>query len=133
MIANPFTASINLLKVNADASYQGIHLATIDQDLSSNPIHAPGKTTTTSYPLVAAVDIDPKNLINFIFAAAAATGTDLGPLPPFFQQVLDLESTDTTIFAYPDDSTPPCNSGRAFDSEFRDLFWRLELLSLFVY
>lgn len=116
MIANPFTASINLLKVKADASYDGIHLATIDQDLSSNPIHAPGKVTTTSSPLIAAIDIDPKNLINFILLAARNTGTDLGPLPPFFQEVLDLPSTDTNIIPYPDDNPPPCNSERAFDT-----------------
>lgn len=116
MIANPFTASINLLKVKAEADYDGIHLATINQDLSSNPIRAPGKVTTTSYPLVAAIDIDPKNLINFILLAAKNTGTGLGPLPPFFQEVLDLPSTNTTIIPYPDDKPPPCDSGRAFDT-----------------
>lgn len=84
--------------------------------MSDDPIRAPGKQTTTSQEIDAAIDIDPKNLINFIFAAAQNTGTDLGPLPKYFNQVLALPNTDTAIEPYPDSFSPPCNSGTAFDT-----------------
>ncbi len=114
-LRNPFTASINLLKVKADASYQGIFLGEINQDLSSNPIRAPGHTTITSRYLPFNFDLDPKNLIRFVQAAAATTGTDLGPLPPLFAQVLAQASTQTTISPYPDFNPPNCRSGQQFD------------------
>ncbi|PWN53595.1 hypothetical protein IE53DRAFT_140447 [Violaceomyces palustris] len=115
MLQNPFTASINLLQVKADASYQGIFLGEINENLRKNIISAPGHTTITSYFLPFKFNLDPKTLIRFVAAAAAATGTDLGPLPPLFQQVLGQESTQTTISPYPDSSPPPCSSGKQFD------------------
>ncbi|EST10168.1 Protein of unknown function DUF3712 [Kalmanozyma brasiliensis GHG001] len=114
-LRNPFTASINLLKVKADASYQGIFLGEINQDLSSNPISAPGHTTITSRNLPFNFDLDPKNLIRFVQAAAATAGVDLGPLPPLFAQVLAQASTQTTISPYPDFNPPNCRSGNQFD------------------
>lgn len=114
-LRNPFTASINLLRVKAGASYQNITLGEINQDLSSNPIRAPGHTTITSRFLPFNFNLDPKNLIRFVQAAAAATGTDLGPLPPLFAQVLAQESTQTTVSPYPDFNPPNCVSGRQFD------------------
>lgn len=114
-LRNPFTASINLLQVKADASYQGIFLGEINENLRKNIITAPGHTTISSYELPFKFNLDPKNLIRFIEAAAAATNTDLGPLPPLFQQVLDSPSTQTTVSPYPDDSMPPCSSGQQFD------------------
>lgn len=117
-IANPFTASINIINLRADAIFQGITIGSIDQDLAAtnNIINAPGKVTTVSQQIPFNVNIDPKNLLRFILAAASTYGVSLGPLPPFFQQVLDLPSTVTTISPYPDDTAPPCNSGRAFDT-----------------
>ena len=114
-LRNPFTASINLLQVLADASYQGIFLGRIDENLRNRVITAPGRTTITSYPLPFRFNLDPKNLIRFVSAAAAATGTDLGPLPPLFDQVLASPNTDTTVSPYPDDNPPPCSSGNQFD------------------
>ncbi|SPO24995.1 probable conserved hypothetical Ustilago-specific protein [Ustilago trichophora] len=114
-LRNPFTASINLLKVKADASYQGIMLGEINQDLSSNPIRAPGHTTITSRFLPFNFNLDPKNLIRFVQAAAAAQGVDLGPLPPLFAQVLAQPSTKTTVSPYPDFNPPNCRSGNQFD------------------
>lgn len=114
-LRNPFTASINLLKVKADASYQGIFLGEINQDLSNNPITAPGHTTITSRFLPFNFDLDPKNLIRFVQAAAATAGVDLGPLPPLFAQVLAQASTQTTISPYPDFNPPNCVSGQQFD------------------
>lgn len=114
-LRNPFTASINLVKLNADASYEGIFLGNINQDLGKNPISAPGHTTITSRTLPIKMDLRPKHLINFIEAAAAATGTDLGPLKPQFDKVMAMSNTDTTVKPYPDDNPPPCHSGHQFD------------------
>lgn len=47
-LANPFTASINLLSVKAVATYQGIPLGTINVKNLSPPINAPGHTLITS-------------------------------------------------------------------------------------
>ncbi|PWN24968.1 hypothetical protein BDZ90DRAFT_262821 [Jaminaea rosea] len=121
MIANPFTAGINILRLHALANYFGpsdyglITLGTIDQDFTSNPLSNPGHQVTTSRQIPINLNIDPKNLIRFIFTAAKNTGTSLGPFPPFLQRVLDLPDTRTTISPYPYDTPPPCNSGRQFD------------------
>lgn len=120
-IANPFTASINILRLSADANYFGpsqygtITLGDINQDFTSDPLVNPGHQVTTSRQIPINLHIDPKNLIRFIFTAAQNTGTSLGPFPPFLQQVLDLDDTTTTISPYPYDVAPPCNSGTQFD------------------
>lgn len=45
---NPFTASINLIDVIADASYKGVPLGQINVKGLNPPISAPGKTLITS-------------------------------------------------------------------------------------
>lgn len=117
VIANPFTASINILQLQAAANLQTITIGTINQNLAAtnNIISAPGKVTTKSQAIPININIDPKNLIRFIEAAAAAYDVSLGTYPPFFAEVLALDDTTTTISPYPDSATPPCNSGRAFD------------------
>ena len=114
-LANPFTASINLLKVKAKASYKGIYLGVIDADLHKNPIRAPGHKTITSRMLPLKMDLEPKHLIRFIEQAASDTGTDLGPLTSEFNKVMAMRSTKTTIQPYPDSNPPNCHSGRQFD------------------
>ncbi|KAN0059778.1 hypothetical protein ACQY0O_008352 [Thecaphora frezii] len=114
-LQNPFTASINLLQVKADAAYQGIFLGEINENLRKRVISAPGHTTIESYPLPFKFNLDPKNIIRFVQAAAAATNTNLGPLPSLFEQVLAQSSTKTTISPFPDDQAPPCSSGKQFD------------------
>lgn len=120
MIANPFTATINIINLIAQANYQGITIGNINDDLSANPIVAPGKVTSESRTVPIDIVLDPKVLIRFIEAAAATAGVSLGPLPPFFQMVLDLPDTTTTVSPFPDSTAPPydaqCNSGRAFDT-----------------
>ena len=113
-LKNPFTASINLLKVNAKASYQGIYLGVIDQNLSP-PIRADGHTTITSRTLPLKMDLDPKHLIQFVEKAAANTNTDLGPLTAQFNKVMAMSSTKTTVQPYPDSNPPNCHSGHQFD------------------
>lgn len=121
VIDNPFTASINIINLAAQAIYFGpsnygdIILGTINQDLTADPLANPGKTVTTSRQIPIALNIDPINLIQFIFTAAANTGTDLGPFPAFLNQIYDLPTTDTQVSPYPYFTTLPCNSGTQFD------------------
>lgn len=120
-VANPFTASINILKLFALANYFGpsdygtITLGTIDQDFSSNPLANPGHQTTQSRAIPINLNIDPKNLIRFILTAARNTNTDLGPFPAFLNQIFTLQSTATAVSPFPYDTAPPCNSGTQFD------------------
>ncbi|WFC96532.1 hypothetical protein MBRA1_003193 [Malassezia brasiliensis] len=113
-LRNPFTASINLVKVNAKAYYEGIYLGVIDQTLSPQ-IHAGGHTTITSRTLPLKMDLDPKHLIQFVEKAAANTNTDLGPLTEQFNKVMAMSSTKTTVEPYPDSNPPNCHSGNQFD------------------
>ena len=111
---NPFTASINLLKVNAKVYYKSHYLGVIDQNLKP-PIRAPGHTKITSRSLPLDMDIDPKNLIPFIEERAADTNTDLGPLPGQFSKVMAMKSTKNTVKPVPDPHPPNCHSGQQFD------------------
>ena len=88
-LANPFTASINLLKVKADAVYHNLRLGTIDTDVSSNPIHADGHTTVTSPSLPLQFNLDPANIVAFLKIASQENGVDLGPLNELFQFIID--------------------------------------------
>jgi hypothetical protein len=117
-LANPFTASINILNLQAAANFDGITVGTINTNLAAtnNIFSAPGKVTTESNAIPFNINIDPKNLIRFIEAAAATYGVSLGPLPPYLGMVLNEADTTTTISPFPDSATPPCNSGKAFDT-----------------
>lgn len=121
LIANPFTASLNILKLNALANYFGpsdygtITLGTINQDLTSNPLRNPGHTNTMSREIPINLNIDPKNLIHFILTAARNSGTDLGPFSAFLSQIFSLSDTSTSVSPYPYDTAPPCTSGTQFD------------------
>ncbi|GJN94719.1 hypothetical protein Rhopal_007810-T1 [Rhodotorula paludigena] len=95
-LQNPFTASINLLEVNTNASYSGINLGQVDERL--NPVFSTaGKSTASSQGLDFNLDTDPKNLIRFLEAVATANGVDLGILLPEFDYVLSLDSTETDV------------------------------------
>ncbi|MCO5588347.1 hypothetical protein L7F22_042302 [Adiantum nelumboides] len=118
-INNPFTAGIHLLELHAAANFQDITVGRIDQNLAAtnNIVNAPGHQISTSQPIPFNIDIRPKNLLRFILAAAQAYGVSLGPLPPFFQEVLDLPGeAETQVSPYPDDSPPPCSGGNPFDT-----------------
>jgi hypothetical protein len=117
-MSNSFTASINILKLHAEAMVAGVAIGNINQDLAAQNkiISAPGKKITTSQSVPININIDPKNLVKFILAAAKMYNVDLGPLPTFFAEVSKMTNTNTTISPYPDTSTPPCHSGKAFDT-----------------
>jgi hypothetical protein len=77
---NPFRASINLLRVVADAYYKGIYLGQINVPNVNPVIRANGGQKITSYPLPFTIATDPKFLISFLKTAAADQGVDLGIL-----------------------------------------------------
>ena len=89
VLTNPFTASINLLKVSAAAMYGNLTLGKIDNvDRSNDPIHADGHTNVTSPALPFNVDMDPSSIIEFLLMAAQNNHVDLGPLPALLDAAL---------------------------------------------
>jgi hypothetical protein len=88
-LANPFTASINLLKLTATATYENFFIGKINNlDLTSNPIHANGHSNITSSPEPFEFNLDPINLINFLLTLSREKNVNFGPLPPLFNNVL---------------------------------------------
>ena len=89
-LANPFTASINLLKLTATATFQNLTVGTINNvDLSSNPIHAGGHSNVTSPALPFDFNLDPLTIIELITISAQEHNVDLGPLTQLFQLVIN--------------------------------------------
>ncbi|KAF5389363.1 hypothetical protein D9757_004389 [Collybiopsis confluens] len=114
-LANPFTASINLLTVSASATYQNISLGTIDADESSNPIHADGHSNVTSPTLPFKFNLDPVSIIELLNAGATANNVNLGPLVEIFQFVLSNPDFKPPVTTSVDTSAPTCVSGQQFD------------------
>ncbi|RPD70056.1 hypothetical protein L226DRAFT_261105 [Lentinus tigrinus ALCF2SS1-7] len=116
VLSNPFTASINLLEVNAVATFGNLSLGSIDHvDRSSSPIHADGHSNITSPTLPFKFNLDPVMIIELLFTGAKNNGVDLGPLPEVFQVVLADPDAKTSINASIDTGKPPCDSGKQFD------------------
>jgi hypothetical protein len=89
-LSNPFTASINLLRVSATAVFHGLTLGTIENvDLSSSPIHVDGHSNVTSQILPLHFNLDPATIIHLLVISAQEHGVDLGPLVQLFQIVTD--------------------------------------------
>ncbi|KAI6121372.1 hypothetical protein F5141DRAFT_1186618 [Pisolithus sp. B1] len=89
-LSNPFTASINLLQVTANATFQNLTVGSINHiDLSSNPIIASGHTNVTSPSLPFEFNLDPLTIIELISVSAKENEVDLGPLSALFQLVID--------------------------------------------
>lgn len=101
-LANPFTASINILDLTANATFQGLFLGDIDHvDVSSSPIHADGHANITSEQLPFNFNLDPTTIIKLLTAGAANNGVDLGPLPDLFNIALanpEYGSQINTVF-----------------------------------
>lgn len=92
-LANPFTASVNLLKINAKATFKNLTVGSIDNvDQSSDPISAPGHTNVTSPSMPFEFNMDPSTIIEMISVSAQEHGVDLGPLTELFQLVTDNPS-----------------------------------------
>ncbi|KAL1735691.1 hypothetical protein EV714DRAFT_280260 [Schizophyllum commune] len=115
-IANPFTASINLLTVDADVKYHELSLGSVDhQDFSSNPIHADGHSNVTSQDMPFDFNLDPATIIQLLLQNSEANGVDLGPLPDLFQFVLDNPDFDPPVKSKVDTEGQSCHSGNQFD------------------
>ncbi|TFK54041.1 hypothetical protein OE88DRAFT_1732763 [Heliocybe sulcata] len=115
-LANPFTASINLLEVTASAIYRDLTLGLIDHvDESSSPVHADGHSNVTSPSLPFKFNLDPTVIIELLTYRSQDAGVDLGPLPDLFQIVLNNPGNHTSINATVDPNPPTCVSGKQFD------------------
>ncbi|KAL1718757.1 hypothetical protein EV715DRAFT_290908 [Schizophyllum commune] len=115
-IANPFTASINLLTVDADVKYRDLSLGSVDhQDFSSNPIHADGHSNVTSQDMQFDFNLNPATIIQLLLQNSEANGVDLGPLPDLFQFVLDNPDFDPPVKSKVDTDGQSCHSGNQFD------------------
>ncbi|KXN90203.1 hypothetical protein AN958_04693 [Leucoagaricus sp. SymC.cos] len=117
-LSNPFTASINLLRMSATATFQSLNLGSIPNiDVSAHPIHADGHSDVTSPGLPFKFNLDPVAIISLLRAAAAQNHVDLGPLNDMFQFVLDNPNFKPPIKTSVDTSNPTCVSGHQFDAE----------------
>ncbi|KAE9401586.1 hypothetical protein BT96DRAFT_918717 [Gymnopus androsaceus JB14] len=115
---NPFTASINLLTVVANASYQNsITLGSINADESSNPIQALGHSSVTSPTLPFNFNLNPVSIIELLEAGAQTNGVDLGPLVELFEFILDNPDFKPPVNTSVDTAAPTCVSGTQFDFE----------------
>ena len=85
-LVNPFTASINLLEVDAVATFHGTLLGKINNvDIHSAPVHADGHSTVMSPVFPFQFNLDPLAIINLLAIASQQNDVDLGPLPQLFQ------------------------------------------------
>lgn len=85
-LANPFTASINLLRVGTLVTFHGLTLGKIDNvDISSSPVHADGHSTATSQSLPFNFNLEPSNIIQLLSISSQEQGVTLGPLAQMFQ------------------------------------------------
>ncbi|KAJ3724969.1 hypothetical protein DFJ43DRAFT_1197841 [Lentinula guzmanii] len=114
-LANPFTASINLLTVGASATYQNITLGNINADETSNPIHADGHSNITSPTLPFNFNLDPVSIIELIQSGAQANGVDLGPLVDIFEFIIANPDFKPPVNTSVDTSSATCVSGNQFD------------------
>jgi hypothetical protein len=113
-LANPFTASINLLTVGATATFHNLTLGTIDADISSNPIHADGHSSVTSSFLPMKYNLDPLTIVQFLMILAEQNSVDLGPLVELFQYLADNPGIKVPVTTTVETSAP-CVSGNQFD------------------
>ncbi|KAK0241921.1 hypothetical protein EDD85DRAFT_820884 [Armillaria nabsnona] len=116
ILANPFTASINLLTVGATATYRGLTLGTIqDVDVSSDPIHADGHSSVTSQSLDMKFNLDRLTIVQFLGLTAQANGVDLGPLVNMFQLLMANPDFNPPVTTTVDTQASSCSSGNQFD------------------
>ncbi|KAE8229507.1 hypothetical protein CF326_g5523 [Tilletia indica] len=111
---NPFTATINLYKLMATATYQGIVLGTINANLK-DPITAPGKQQVTSEQLPFQLTKNLNDLVKFIILAGQNSGTDLGPLPALLGQLNGASTYNGKVTSGPDTGNQQCGAGNGFD------------------
>lgn len=74
-IANPFSASMAITKVVTSATYKGLPVGNINQDISGNPFNVPGKATAQSQELQMTMNIQPAAVALLLRELAVAKGT----------------------------------------------------------
>lgn len=79
-IANPFTAGLTITKVVSAVTYNGMPVGNIDQDISSNPIVIPGKTTVQSGELDMKMNTEPAAVALLLRSLAVTSQLDTRPL-----------------------------------------------------
>jgi hypothetical protein len=115
-LENPFTASLNILALTANAYYHGLNIGYIDRfDASSHPIHAGGHSSITTPTLPLKFNLDPLTITQMISTASQEAGVDLGPLKQMFQLVLQNPTYHTNITATVANADSGCHSGNQFD------------------
>ena len=109
VLDNPFTASINLVKVGATATFHNLSLGTIDHvDISSNPVHANGHSDVTSAPLPLKFNLDPATIIQLLTIGAQNNHVDLGGLADLFKFVLSNPDFHPPVTTKVDTNQPTC-------------------------
>ncbi|KAI8875227.1 hypothetical protein K501DRAFT_203069, partial [Backusella circina FSU 941] len=83
-IADPFTAGLSVTKVVSAATFNGMPLGNIDQDISSNPIVVAGKSTAQSGDLSMTMNFEPSVIALLIRQLAVAAGLDTQALDALF-------------------------------------------------
>ncbi|RUS28691.1 hypothetical protein BC938DRAFT_481562 [Jimgerdemannia flammicorona] len=79
-INNPFSAGLNIVKINAAVTYSGMPVGNIIVDISSNPIVVSGKASASSSALPITLNVDPTAIALLLRENAQNSGLDLKPL-----------------------------------------------------
>ncbi|KAF9484474.1 hypothetical protein BDN70DRAFT_872495 [Pholiota conissans] len=115
-LANPFTASINLLQLAAKATFHDLTLGNIPHiDTSTNPITALGHGSVTSPTLPLDFNLDPTTIIQLLLLTSSENNVDLGPLTQLFQFILSNPGFKPPVKTSVDLQPPTCVSGNQFD------------------
>ncbi|KAI8071000.1 hypothetical protein BC940DRAFT_365659 [Gongronella butleri] len=77
---NPFTAGMAVTKIISAATYKGMPVGNINQDISSNPFVARGKAVSTSQALSMSMNMEPAALALLMRDLAVDAGLDTRPL-----------------------------------------------------
>ncbi|KAI7900771.1 uncharacterized protein BX663DRAFT_438815 [Cokeromyces recurvatus] len=75
-IANPFSADLSISKVTAAATFKGMPIGKIDQDISSNTFIVPGKGTAESQYLSMNMNIEPASIALLLRTLAIEANLD---------------------------------------------------------
>ncbi|KAI7907912.1 uncharacterized protein BX663DRAFT_492385 [Cokeromyces recurvatus] len=79
-IANPFTAGLSISKVISAATFLGMPVGNIDQDISSNPFIIPGKSAAKSQTLLMSMNLEPAAVALLLRTLAVQANMDTAVL-----------------------------------------------------
>ena len=145
-LVDPFTAAININRLITSVVYPGgggITIGNINLPSLNPALHVDGHSAAVLPALPININLDPRNLVRFLTAAAANQSVDLGPLVPYFQyvaglsdaQVQNYSKVQTTPLLPLSNSPPGCNSAPQFDvlgtilAAVRNLYVTLQIQS----